>query len=174
MAALQRIKQGLRALFAFRQVVDYPLAERYLSNQQMSLFRQMSQSEQLHSLNVLRDVLVQNPQTPHDLAVAALLHDAGKARYSLAIWQKSLGVLIKKLTPRLFHRWSESDTINRWTSACVVMAHHPAWSAEDAQQAGTTETALWLIEHHADPLEQWQGHPCYNLLDRLKQADDTN
>lgn len=68
MSALNRIQQGIRALLAFTQTVDYELTERYLTTEQMALFRRMAKSEQLHSLNVLRDVLAQEEQTPHDLA----------------------------------------------------------------------------------------------------------
>lgn len=174
MAAVQRVRQGLRALFAFSKQVDYPLAEQYLSAKQMTLFCQMSKSEQLHSLNVLRDVLAQSPHTPRDLAVAALLHDVGKMRCRLTIWEKSFGVLMRWFAPGLFRRWAERDTIRWWMRPAVVMVHHPAWSVEEAQAVETSSTALWLIAHHADAPEQWHQHPNHDLLRRLKQADDAN
>ncbi|MCA9893353.1 MAG: hypothetical protein KC615_10235, partial [Anaerolineae bacterium] len=97
MAAITyRIKQGLRALFAFSTGVDYDLVRKYLSTPEYELFQTMAHAEQLHSVHVLRSVLAQSPETTPELATAALLHDVGKARYHLAVWQKTVSVLAEK------------------------------------------------------------------------------
>jgi hypothetical protein len=172
--AVQRFRQGIRALLAFSYPVDYPLAEQYLSAKQMVLFRQMGRSEQLHSLNVLRSVLAQSAQTPHDLAVAALMHDIGKSRYTLAVWQKTISVLVKKFLPELSARLSAFNRLTFWNAPFVVRQWHPKWSAELLAEVGATESVIWLAEHHADSAEQWREHPNYPLLLRLQQADDAN
>ena len=174
MAIRTRLRQGIRALFAFTQVPDYALAERYLNHQQMALFQQMSRSEQLHSLNVLCDVLTQSQETPSSLAVSALLHDVGKSLYPLAIWQKSVAVIVRKVAPALYVRWSEANPKSRWYRAFVVAEKHPIWSRELVESTGADGTTLWLVEHHADQLNQWDNHPNQHLLKRLKQADDSN
>ena len=173
MAATQRLRQGVRALLAFTRTVDSDLAAEYLSPQQMMLFNQMNRSEQLHSLNVLRDVLDQG-QTPDDLAVAALLHDVGKICYPLAIWQKTIAVLVKAFVPSLFERWSRGSPANLWVRAFAVNVQHPTWSAELVTQADASERAVWLIAHHADALSQWTDHMYWELLNRLQQADNQN
>lgn len=173
-AIQQRLRQGIRALFAFTQTPDFMLAERYLNAEQMALFRRMRRSEQLHSLNVLRDVLVQSQETPLALAVSALLHDVGKSRFPLAIWQKSVAVIIRKASPSLYTRWSNGNPESRWYRAFVVAEKHPFWSYELVRSTGADECALWLIEHHADGLELWAGHDYVELLARLKEADDSN
>jgi len=174
MAAVQRLRQGLRALFAFSQTVDFHLAEQWLSASQMILFRQMKRSEQLHSLNVLRDVLAQEAQTPADLAIAALLHDVGKTCFPLAIWQKTLAVLVRAGAPQVYHRWSKNNPQHRLFRAFAVAENHPTWSKTLVETTGASDTALWLIAHHADPLSQWDDHPYSKLLQRLKSADDAN
>jgi hypothetical protein len=177
MAVLYRMQQGVRALFAFSQQVDYDLAARYLNGDQMQLFKQMARSEQLHSLNVLRTVLAQGGETPHDLAVAALLHDGGKSRYALAVWQRTLAVLVAKFIPALSRYLSRNDShvgLTFWRAPFAVRRHHPAWGAALLAQTATTERAIWLVAHHADTLDTWQGHPYAALLERLKQADDSN
>ncbi len=174
MPATQRIRQGVRALFAFSQSIDIDLATRYLNTAQFDLFNQMQRSEQLHSLNVLRDVLAQESITPHDLAIAALLHDCGKTRYPLAIWQKTLAVLVRAGSPSTYHRWREASPQNRIKRAVVVAENHPQWSAELVSATGATERTLWIIAHHADSLDNWADHPHCKLLQRLKLADDAN
>jgi hypothetical protein len=173
MAPTQRVRQGIRALLAFSQPVDTTLAAKYLSPALMTCFEQMRRSEQLHSLNVLRDTLAQG-STPSDLAIAALLHDVGKSRYPFPTWQKTLVVLVKAFTPRLFQRLSQGDEKNFWQRPFVLSQHHPAWSAQIIAAAGAPERAVWLVAHHADSLSQWANHPDLYLLERLKQADDTN
>jgi hypothetical protein len=174
MAAVQRFRQGIRALMAFTQVLDDSIVRHYLSPAQMALFDQMSRAEQLHSINVLKHILAQDNHTPHDLAVAALLHDVGKIRYPLAIWQKSLGVVVRKFLPGRFTAWSQDDGSTRWKRAFVVITQHPAWGAALVAPTGANERILWLISHHADTLKDWQHHPYAALLRRLKWADDAN
>lgn len=173
MAAAQRLRQGIRALLAFARPVDHALAAQYLAPPLLACFRQMRRSEQLHSLNVLRAVLAQG-STPDDLAVAALLHDVGKARYAFPVWQKTLVVLVRAGFPAWFERLANGSAGNFWQRPFVVSHQHPAWSAEIAAAAGASERALWLITHHADPLAQWADHPHVHLLKRLQQADDAN
>lgn len=173
MTAVYRIRQGVRALFAFAQPVDYALATEYLTPSLLALFTQMRRGEQLHSLNVLRAVL-SHGQTPSAVAVAALLHDVGKTRYPLTLWQRTTAVLVRAFLPPIFRRLSEGDPRPFWRRAFVVYVHHPVWSGELIGQAGGSADAVWLATHHADDAEQWQEHTLYLLLKRLQMADDAN
>jgi hypothetical protein len=173
MIAVYRIKQGLRALFAFSRPVDDDLAAQVLSPELLNLFHAMRRSEQQHSLNVLRTLMAQG-SVPDDLAVAALLHDAGKSRYPFPVWQKTLVVLVRAFTPSLFRRLRSGSETNGLQRPFVLSVHHPAWSADMVNAAGGSERAVWLIAHHADPLEQWADHPHAELLQRLRAADDAN
>lgn len=174
MTATQRVRQGVRALVAGARPVDRELAAAYLTPAQMALFEALRRSEQIHSLNVLRAVLAQEA-APHDLAVAALLHDAGKARYPFPVWEKTLVVLARAAFPRRCARWAAADpAANRWARPFAISAQHPAWGAELAAAAGTSPRAVWLIARHADSLAAHTGHPHAPLLARLQRADDTN
>ncbi len=168
-----RLRQGLRALLAFSRPVDRHLAAAFLSPDLLALFDRLQRSEQLHSLNVLRTVLAQGP-TPPDLAAAALLHDVGKSRCRLAVWQKTLAVLVRAFAPGRFRRWADSDPARRWAQPFAVAVHHPAWGAEMLAAAGASETTVWLAAHHADDPARWAQHPDIYLLQRLQRADDAN
>jgi len=174
MPVAQRMQQGIRALFAFAREVDYEIAERYLNPEQMALFRSMAKSEQLHSLNVLQDVLAQSEQTAHDLAVAALLHDSGKSRKHLAVWQKTISVLVSKLLPGLDDKLSVDGELTFWRAPFIVRRHHPKWSGELLSEMNSSDCAIWLVSHHADSADNWHEHPYYDLLVRLQAADDAN
>lgn len=174
MGAGQRLRQGTSALLAFTQPVDLSLASRYLSSEQMAIFGHLRRSEQLHSLSVLRAVLSQSPDTPLDLAVAALLHDVGKARYPFPLWQKTMVVLVRAFARPLYHRLKQGSPGRWWQRPFVIQAQHPAWSAEMVAPVGTSQRALWLIEHHQTHVAKIGTHPDIHLLQRLQTADDAN
>ncbi len=175
MTALYRIRQGVRAIVGFSQTVDYTLPRRYLTPGLLAAFQQMKRSEQLHSVRVLRAVLAQQPQTPQDLAVAALMHDCGKVRYPLGVYGKSVAVLVRKLLPPLYQYGSERDPRTAvWARPFIVAEYHPQWGAEILQEHGASERTIWLVAHHGEVVAGWMEHPHAGLLWRLQQADDTN
>lgn len=174
MSAASRLRQGVRALLAYTQAVDYDLAACYLTPDQIALLGRLRLNEQLHSLNVLRAVLDQDDHTPHDLAVAALMHDVGKSRYALAVWQKSLTVLVRRFNSTLYERWSADETLTFWRAPYVVKRYHPAWGADMLAETGAAARAVWLVRHHDSDLAAWDGHPHQPLLARLQHADDAN
>jgi hypothetical protein len=168
-----RLQQGLRALLSFSQPVEWALAERYLSPRLLVLFKQMNRDEQLHSLAVLRDVLAQS-DTPTDLAAAALLHDVGKSRYPIGVWQKTFAVMVRAIVPDAYYRWSKGSPLNLWERPFVVYEQHPVWSAQMLREAGASDTVCWLAGEHATVAEKWQSHPQVEWLRRLQQADNQN
>lgn len=174
MGAVGRLRQVVRAIGAFAQPVDHALARRYLTPEQHALFCRMTRSEQLHSLRVLRAVLAQSGETPPALAVAALLHDVGKTRYRLNLFERALPVVVKKLAPRLEAQLSAQETPEGWHAPFVVRRHHPKWGAAMLCQTMCNKHAVWLVARHADPPAKWEHHALYPLLVRLKRADDAN
>lgn len=180
MTAGRRMRQGIRALLAFRETPNLGLAAQYLNMKQLALFRRMPHLEQVHGLNVLTSVLAlplpenADNRALDDLAVAALLHDVGKSIHRVRIWQKTLPVLVSAASPDLFEKLSERDPRHYLWRAFAVKAHHPHWGAEMARHASTSERALWLIAHHQDDDACDSGHPFAALLRVLRAADDAN
>lgn len=176
MTAGKRMRQGMRALLAFRETPDLNLAAQYLNMPQLALFRQMPHLEQVHAINVLKTLLtLPLPETADDralddLAVAALLHDVGKSIHRVRVWQKTLPVLVKAASPELYGKFTDRDPKNHLWRAFAVKAHHPAWGAQMAARANTSARALWLIEHHQDAPDEVTDP----LLRLLQTADDAN
>lgn len=170
-SAIQRLSQGIGALFAFARSPDLAPARRHLSSCEYEAFRSLSRSEQLHSLKVLRQVLAAEPAAPQALVAAALLHDVGKSRCRLSVWQKTLAVIIEATAPRLSRRLSQAESISRWRAPFTVRRHHAKWGGEMLRKCGADMDVIWLVERHQDGAERFQDHNCYALLRRLQSAD---
>ncbi len=169
---IARLRQGLRALFAWTRPVDYDLASRYLSPSQRSLFKRMRRSEQLHSLNVLRTLQARGYDDPH-LMVAALLHDVGKSRAPFHLWDRVVVVLVRAAVPQVARRWGQGEPVG-WRRPFVVSRQHPGWSAEMVTAAGTEPLAIDLIARHQQVLDHAPQNDTERLLAALQAADDAN
>ncbi len=170
-AAFHRLSQGIGALFAFARSPDIELARRHLSACEYEAFRSMARSEQLHSLQVLERVLAADPAAPDALIAAALLHDVGKSRYRLSVWQKTLAVIIEAIAPRLSLRLSEDETLGIARAPFIVRRHHAQWGGEILRNCGSDEDVIWLVERHQDSDERHSDRRIFPLLSRLRSAD---
>lgn len=170
-ATARRLAQGISALFAFARSPDLSLARRYLAVCEFKAFCSMSRSEQLHSLNVLQNVLAGNPKAPKALIKAALLHDVGKSRYRLSLWQKTLAVIIEAIAPGANRQLSEDQTMSFWRAPFIVRRHHARWSGETLRSCGASADVIWLVERHQDNAERHRDNPRYSLLASLQRAD---
>jgi hypothetical protein len=166
----RRLRQGIRAIFAFTRRVDDRAAAAVLSPELMDLFRRMRRSEQLHSLCVMR-WLTKRGHTHPDLLTAALLHDSGKSRCPFSITDRAIVVLANALMPRRVARWG-SEGKRGWRRAFVVKVYHPDWAAEDMLAAGASPLAVALVCRHQEKAEGEPQTEEDRLLRLLQQADD--
>ncbi|MFC1878404.1 HD domain-containing protein [Chloroflexota bacterium] len=150
MRILYRFGQFWRALFDTPAPDDLELAQQKLSPPLLALFLRQSASEQAHSFSILRRLCEQG-DVHEDLMLAALLHDVGKSRYPLHLWQRVLIVLAKVLFPQRAKAWGVGE-YEFWKKPFVVAEQHAAWGAEMAERAGASALAVNLIRRHQDPL----------------------
>jgi hypothetical protein len=97
-----------------------------------------------------------------------LLHDVGKSRYPVRIWERILIVLSKAFLPGKVKRWGEGAAEGGglgWRRAFVVAQQHPAWGAQMAAEAGASPLTSTLIRRHQDP----RSNSSEGLEDRLLQ-----
>ena len=164
----QRLYRGVEGLLApYRQVDDSP-ATAFLQPGPLVLFQRMSTADKAHSLRVYQ-WLREYGHTQDDLLTAGLLHDCGKAAAHLAVWQRTLKVLLKKLAPGQWRRLSQPTTPDDWRYPFFILAEHPQIGARWAEEAGCTPLTCWLIAHHEQ--EVLPNHPDYPLLQALQEAD---
>ena len=141
-----------------------------LSDGQVQLFDQLPAEYQDHSYRVmirLRD----SGEDRKDLLVAALLHDVGKIRTPVGVWERSLAVLLVKGMPDRVKRFSEGSP-DGWRRAIVVKSQHPIWGAEMAKGAGCTELTVSLITRHHDTVPDQEETEEAQFLRALQRADN--
>ncbi len=172
--ATHRLVQGARALLTITASIELNQARDYLSACEYAAFTSLAPAEQQHSLKVLSSVLASDPSAPPVLAAAALLHDVGKSRCRLALWQKTLSVLVNAVAPQICQRLGREERLGFWRAPFSVWQHHPKWSGEILLKCGSDERVIWLAENHqADP-ERFSDHHLYPLLLQLQRADSAN
>jgi hypothetical protein len=171
---LYRFSQFWKAVFSAPAPEDLKVVSSVLSPEQLSLFRQMQPSEQAHSIQVMYTVLeaINGRTSEHqqDLLAAALLHDVGKNRYPLRLWERVLIVLSRAFNPELVKRWGEEEPTG-WRRAFVVSERHPEWGAQMAAAAGASPLTEALIRRHQMLMSVYQGDAEDEYLSILQSAD---
>jgi hypothetical protein len=149
---------------------DQAVVDDLLTPAQQELFARMQLSEQHHGLRVL-NMLREQGETDPDLMVAALLHDVGKSRYRLRLWERVLIVLGRAFFPDRVRRWGQAS-LSWWNRPFVVAEQHPEWGASLALEAGCSSLAVDLIRYHqAESPPQSASPREWRLLHLLQQAD---
>lgn len=168
-SVLIRCRQFGYALFA-RPMNEVNLAQvqAILTPEQMTLFSRLQLSEQIHSLRVLTTLKIGGESHP-DLFIAALLHDIGKTRYPLYLWQRVLIVMAKAIWPDRVQAYGKNKP-QGWQLPFVVAAQHPIWGAELALEAGVSPLAGNLIRKHQETISLGKNLES-RLLTALRNAD---
>lgn len=174
---LYRVRQFKQAISA-PELNETELAEvqAILSDTEVELFSRFDRGEQWHSYQVMHTLQAAGHTQP-ELVQAALLHDVGKTRAPLSVWDRSLIVVAKKVLPGKTAVWGQHD-LQGWQRPFVVKAQHPEWGAQMAEAAGSSALVVALIRRHQDDLvetavvETPVSHEEDTLLRLLQWADD--
>jgi HD domain len=165
-----RFRQFWNALLNPAKRITSESLSHHLTPAQISLFRQIQPSEQVHAYQIFMH-LINAGQTNPDLMAAALLHDVGKIRYPLSIFDRVLTVLGKRIFRDASKRWA-AGTPHGLRMPFVVAERHAEWGAALASQAGATSRTVELIRHHHDLHLPDPGSQTRLLLAALQAADD--
>lgn len=172
MGLVYRAGQFFQALAARPRSQDRALAQAHLPPTLRPLFEAMSPADQAHGLRVLRALLRQGEDHP-DLLAAALLHDVGKSRVPLRLWERVVVVLAEALLPGASARWGHGRP-QGWRRPFVVAQQHPRWGAEMLAAAGASALLQELVRRHQERLDRPPTGPTEVLLNKLQQADSRN
>lgn len=165
---LYRARQFWNALFSAPSLAELETLNPLLDPAQMALFCQMHRSEQAHSIQVMRAVMVASGRIHVEqrkyLLQAALLHDVGKSRHPLRLWERVIIVLANAFTPGRVQDWGEGEP-RGWRRAFVIARQHPVWGAQMAADVGASPLTVTLIQRH----QEFLSHPGEALEDQLLQ-----
>jgi hypothetical protein len=143
-----------------------------LTPTEMALFQQFTNSDRWHSYRVMKTLQMAG-QTHPDLLTAALLHDVGKTRVPLTVWERSWIVAAEMVWPGKTAVWGQGAPVG-WRRPFVVKAQHPVWGAAMAATAGSRPCVVELIGRHQDVVSETAVTPTDELLRHLQWADDQN
>ena len=143
-----------------------------LSPAERELFYRFQESDQWHAYRVFT-TLKETGQSQPDLLAAALLHDVGKTKVNLSVWDRILIVITELLQPYKVRSWGQGD-LQSWKRPFVVRLRHAQWGAEMARSAGSSARTIDLIRRHQDPLAYDPKSIDDEMLRLLQWADDLN
>lgn len=165
-----RIWQVWKSLTGNLTSRDWDLIHSILTPEQIALFKKMTPGEQAHSVRVVRYLHSEGFQDP-ELLAAGLLHDVGKSRLPLSLWDRVWIVLVSGMPVDIS---PERKGKNRfWVRPLVVARQHPKWGSEMALSAGVTSLTAWLIAHHErEDIGNVEDSKKNRYLEALVQADN--
>jgi len=141
-----------------------------LTTAEVDLFSRFSATDQQHSYRVLGLIEAAGYAEP-SLLKAALLHDIGKTKFPLHVWDRVLVVAGVKLLPQSAQAWGEAEAIG-WRRPFVVKVCHPQWGAKMAAAAGSDPLTVTLIQRHQDKITGNDDDKVGQLLRILQWADN--
>lgn len=164
-----RVKQFIWAVTARFKPVNKELPKRYLSGQEQQLFDKLMVSDQHHSIRVCKDALnryeIESMNIDKGkLARIALLHDVGKSEKSLNAIDKSVLVILNKLTKGNLKKYTKYKKIDAYYN-------HPKKSLKLLNNVG--------YKYDNEFLEAVEKHHYKNIgsniyLKIIKECDDNN
>lgn len=162
---MNRVKQFFSYAIAKLDINDKMYIEKHLNNDEIVLFNKLSIHEQKHSVNVARDVESEckiNLVDSNNLVKTALLHDIGKIKVPVNIIDKSIVVILDKITKS---KIKELKSIKK----IYIHYNHGYEGYKILKKINENEEILFMVKnHHNKDLKN-------NLeLNILKKCDDRN
>ena len=149
---------------------DYDFVKSILTNKELELFMKLSKSEQKHCVRIAKDIesLIDNKETKdYDilnnknlLIKSALVHDIGKSKKRLNVIDKSIIVILNKLTNGKLKNIEKSKKIQ-----CYY--NHSIYGYEILKDMIDNEIILDIVKNH-------HSNNANKMVSFFKEIDDRN
>lgn len=143
---LYRIKQFFLGLTYKITPEDKCFLQRYLNKEELKLFYKLSKDEQGHCIRTAYDIkkiLMKNKICNDELIKIGLLHDIGKIHCKLNLIEKSILVLLDKLTKSKLRKFINLKKIN-------IYYNHGEIGCNLLKNYKYSERFLYLVKKHHD------------------------
>ena len=149
---------------------DYYYVTKILNSKELELFMKLSKSEQKHSVRIAKDIenIIDNKEVDDEfilinknlLIKSALLHDVGKATKRLTIIDKSIIVILNKLTSGKLKNFRKSKKVQ-----CYY--NHSIYGYNILKDMIDDEIILDIVQNH-------HCNNTNNIVSFFKEIDDKN
>lgn len=170
--SLYRAKQFCWAVSSFFKKVDYTYIKKHLTLEEIEFFNMLKKSERLHCIRVSKDAseyyerVLQEEKIMNvskDMIIKlGLLHDIGKIKQPLTVIDKSIVVVLNKLTKGKLKNNSKSKKV-------YIYYNHPQEGVKILKDIGYDEDFLYVVENHHKKVQNLNM-----ALKILKYADNKN
>lgn len=166
----KRVKQFYINATDLMKNEDYDYVKRKLNNEEYKLFNKILKSEQKHSVRIAKEIefIIDNNliddidiiENKNLLIKAALLHDIGKSKQKVNIIEKSIIVILNKLTKGRLKKIQKSKKIQ-----CYY--NHSEYSYNLLKDIIEDDLILNIIKNHHNNTDN-------KYINFFKQIDDNN
>lgn len=164
-----RIKQFIWAIQSFYKSIDDEYIKRYLNKDEIKIFSLLKNSDKHHCIRVSKDVLNHLEKLDdvdidkNTLIKLALLHDIGKIERPLNVVEKSIVVILDKLTKGRIKKYSNIQIID-------IYYNHPKIGADILKKKCRydKEFLKCIEEHHIKEVTS------NKLIEIIKYYDNKN
>ena len=164
--SLYRVKQFVWAVKSLSEDVDTAYVNKFLNKKERNLFNKLRKMDKQHCIRVSKDAVRLSEGKNINLnrvAKVGLLHDIGKCEYGLNIIEKSVLVILNKMTKGKLKKYDGIKAVdsyyNHAEKGANLLKHFNTYDKE------FLDTVRY---HHSNKI---QGN---KLLDIIKESDNRN
>lgn len=143
-----RIKQFWWGFVSLYKKIDYEFLKKYLNEEELLLFNKLKINDKHHSIRVCKDAIQFNNSLECNekldeikLGKAALLHDIGKSILHLSLIDKSVIVILNKISKGKIKKYKKNKKVN-------IYYNHPEEGYKILNERGYSKDILEVIRYH--------------------------
>ncbi len=164
--SLYRVKQFVWALKSLSKDIDTEYVNRFLNKREKDLFNKLKKTDKHHCIRVSKEAVNLSKGKEINLnrvAKVALLHDIGKGEYGLNVIEKSVLVILNKMTKGKLKKYDSIKAIDSYYNHAEKGANLlKSFNTYDKEFLDT------IRYHHSNKI---QGN---KLLEIIKESDNRN
>lgn len=163
-----RVKQFIWGFTSFLKNIDYEYVNEFLNEDEIKIFNKLKHNDRHHCIRVCKDSIKMKEDFNIDvdkykLGKAALLHDVGKSKTPLSLFEKSVVVLLDKATSGKIKKYDKIKQID-------IYYNHPKIGLEVLKNFEYDKELLQVVRYHHNKSKISDNQ----ILNIISSCDDKN